>query len=585
MARDKLDELSHDLSDRERKDLLKKLGSTPEEGVGEPVRPVELPAEERARLINQDMQKMGWLTRLRIWLEGLLTGRDPKTVFIGVKVRELKTRIRHVNAGLTGFESRDLTPRFAQLIYDVFYRVTPLLDITRAVTKDKDLQDYAFTTLIEEGWPEAKKGVEELVPLEDMERTYSQKSSVEEIRRLVVRSLGEYQKTIPRELVTTLVDRIKPLFYLERLVLFSYGSLFRYFNYVVREPLEQKHPHFDHAPAMLLLNHMERLLYGMQLAREIPEEWVPAEDLVRLYLLKRPQPPAGEEIEKETKRIQEAATRLGAAVRETLARLPLLDLIRYFRRDPYYRLQLTPPQVELLDAYARTLKTRFFDQLREKLDTVKLRAVEHRTMDFFRSPLTELTYYSDRPDFDFRKLGLPYFSSTRSLKLVSNYLTRVYKTYVHDVVQLANGTILATNKLIQNRLMQSDAQIEDVETRIAHFDRGLSPDQEDGKTLFSFRHNLSSDALQQRFYKTFIAEKDRQARALVEKAQTHLTEVMRVLDETVNSPTETVKSILRSNQLLRGKSQTLLALMTTRRDNLKEFLGLLEQTVAYDRGI
>ena len=585
MARDKLDEMSHDLSERERKQLLKKLEGSPEADSPEPIRPVELKTEERARLITEEMQKVGWLTRLLMWLEGLVTGRDARTVFVSLKVRELKTRIRHVNPNLTGFESRDLTPRFADLVYDLFYRVTPLVDVCKAFTKDRELVDFAFTTLVESGWPGAKKNVEELVPLEEMERAYSQKTNVEEIRKLLVKSLADYLKTVPQELVSGLVERIRPLLVLEHLVLFSYGSLFRYFNYVVREPLEQKHPHFDHAPAMLLLSHMERLLCGIQLAREIPEEWVPPEDLVRLYLLKRPSPPAPEEADKETKRLQEATTRLLESVREVGPRLPLLDLVRYFRRDPYYRLTFTTPAVDVVGAYARSLKTRFFDELREKLDTVKLRALSHRTMDFFRAPLTELANYNDRPEFDFRKLGLPYFSNTHSLTLLSNYLGRIYKSYVYEVIQLASTTVLATNKLVQNRLMQCNAQMEDVDARIAHFDRSLAPDAEDGKALVAFRHNLSSDALQQRFYKTFIADKDRQARALVEKAQTQLAEIARVLDEAVNSPTETVKAILKTNQLLRGKTQTLLSLMSTRRDNLKEFLGILEQTVAYDRGI
>jgi hypothetical protein len=405
----------------------------------------------------------------------------------------------------------------------------------------------------------------------------------------VLRSLGDYLKSLPQELIGKIEEQLRPLFFLEKLAGFSFGSLFRYFDYVVREPLEQKYPRFDPAPAMLLIGHMERLLYGLHLAREIPEEWVPSEELVRLYLLRRS---GGEEdvaqdadaVAKEVARLQEAVSEVLGAARELPGRLPLLDLIRYFRRDPYYRLQFTPPYFGIVDSYSKSLRTRFLDQLREKTDTIKLRAIERRIDEFFRTPLTELAFYNDHPDFDFRKLGMPYFAHTRSLMLLQNYLSRIYKSYVHDVVQLANTTVLVSNKLVQNRLMQGDSQIEDVEPRIALFNRTLAPEEEEGKALLSFRHNLSSDAMQQRFFKSFIADKDRQARALVERAQTHLAEVARVLDETVNSPTESLKALLRTSHVVKGKSQTLLTLLASRRDNVREFLEVLDQTVAFEKG-
>lgn len=590
MARDKLEELSHDLSDRERQQLLRKLEKTPQGESADAFHAVDIQADERARLIAQEMSRLSWFGRLALWLEGLFSGKDARAVFVRAKVRELKNRVRQVNSSLTGFESRDLRPRFAQIVYELFYRVGPVADVCRALTRDQELQDFAFSDLIERSLPNAKKDVEELLPLEEMERIYAQKGSVEEVRKQLLRSLTDYLRSLPRDAISAIEERLRPLFYLEKLVCFSYGSLFRYFNYEIREPVEQKYPPFDAAPAMLLLNHMERLLYGIHLAREIPEDWSPPEELLRLYLVKRHASGAtegavdAEAIGKEAARIASVFSEVQEAAAELAARLPLLDLVRYFRRDPYYRLQFTPPTVDIVSAYTKSLKARFLDQLREKTDTIKQQAVERRSVEFFRSPLTGLSHYNGHPDFDFRKLGMPYFSYTRSLTLLYNYLSRLYKGYVHDVVQLANTTALAPNKLVQNRLIQSDSQVEDVEPRILAFDASLGPEEEDGKALLSFRHNLSSDLVQQRFFKSFIADKDRQARALVERAQGHLGDVIRVLDETINSPTESLKAVLRTTHLVKGKSQSLLSLLTTRRDNLREFLDILEQVLTYERG-
>ena len=153
------------------------------------------------------------------------------------------------------------------------------------------------------------------------------------------------------------------------------------------------------------------------------------------------------------------------------------------------------------------------------------------------------------------------------------------------MVQIVNSVILANNRLVQNRLVQADSQVEESETKILLFDRTLGPEEEDGKLLLSFRHNLAGDATQQRVYRTFVGDKDREARALIEKAQMHMLEVIKVFEELVTSPTETVRTILKSHHATaRGRSQTLMALLSARKEHMEIFLHLLTDVMNYERG-
>jgi hypothetical protein len=266
-------------------------------------------------------------------------------------------------------------------------------------------------------------------------------------------------------------------------------------------------------------------------------------------------------------------------------RVPLLDLLRYFRRDPYLRLEFSVPRLQLRPAYASLLREHFLAQLAEKLSAVKQNVIERRLHEIFRSEqLLELFYYNDRPGFDFRKLGLPYFAHSRSLMVLYNFLSKIYKGFVQEAIQAANSYIFAGNRIVQTRLMQSAGGLEELEAKIVLLDRSLSPEEEDGRALTAFRSRITTDLSQQKLYRGFIAQKDKEARDLLEQGIDHLQSIKRHFDETVASPVESVKAILKTLHFSRGRNQTLAALLKSTAELIGDFLELLRQLLALEKG-
>ena len=116
--------------------------------------------------------------------------------------------------------------------------------------------------------------------------------------------------------------------------------------------------------------------------------------------------------------------------------------------------------------------------------------------------------------------------------------TRLILTRAESDGALAAGHVInsfqgfvAGNRIAQGRLNQFAAGLEELEARILLLDRSLSPDDDDGKILRRLRHRLASDLMQQKQYRSFIAEKDKEARELIDQGIDHLQGIKRIFDE------------------------------------------------------
>ena len=198
--------------------------------------------------------------------------------------------------------------------------------------------------------------------------------------------------------------------------------------------------------------------------------------------------------------------------------------------------------------------------------------------------LTELANLREAPEEALRKEGLPYLTCVRSLTLLYNYLLQQFKGTVQEAAQLLGETALANNRITQNRLTMTISNLEDLEARIILFDRSFSPDEEDGKQLSRFRENLATDLLSQKGYRSFIIQKDREGRDLIDKARENLAGVRRIFEEIRLSTFENTRSILKTLHALRGRNQTLGQILATRSEAIGAFLQLLDQLVEVEKG-
>jgi hypothetical protein len=244
-----------------------------------------------------------------------------------------------------------------------------------------------------------------------------------------------------------------------------------------------------------------------------------------------------------------------------------------------------PPRLYLKSLCFSTLKVRVGQELEEKLGSIRERVIARKIQDLLKGQrFVEFSYFKENPDFDFRKLSLPFFTHLRSLALAYNYLLQQYKGAIQEAVQVVSNSALANNRITQTRLMQNASALEDLEARIVLFDRSLSPDEEDGKQLGRFRFGVATDLLLQKSYRGFIAQKDKEVRDLVDKVKEHLAGIRKIFDEIRTSTFENTRSLLKVLHLYRGKTQTLGQILNARSEGVGAFLKLIDQVLEIEKG-
>jgi hypothetical protein len=511
-------------------------------------------------------------------------------VFLDIRLRNLKSHIRAISPGITGFETRDLSVKFARKLYDVYQALQPLAGIYHAMCSDKAVKGAAYTWYVENRLETAKKTVDDFVSGEEMEEIFAQTGQTDEIKKKLSLRLNDYVRTIPETFLLQLEEQARLHVFLSRLTAFPFATFFRYFNYMLAGAVDGHHPSFEPAPAMLTLDLMEKLHVDFSLLHRAAPDYLYAEEPIAYTLFVRAglRPgidTTGGKVGEELGAVRSAVMALVKEVESFEAQVPLLDLVRYFRRDPWYQLMFNVPRLYLRSLYFSTLKGRLGLELDERLGTVKENVIGRKIQEVLKGQRTvEFTYYRENPDFDFRKLNLPFFSWMRGLNILYNYILQQFKGNVQEAVQIVASTVLANNRITQNRLTQNVSGLEDLEARIVLFDRSLSPDEEDGKQLGRFRFSVATDLLLQKSYRAFVVQKDREARDLIDKGKEYLTGIQKVFDEIRSSTFENTRSLLKTLHMHRGRNQTLAQILNVRADAIGTFVKLLDQLLELAKG-
>jgi hypothetical protein len=591
LAKTRLEELSLALPEKERKDLLERIARRMERTEPEETFPVDLKEDEREKIISHEIEQAGLGVRFLLWLRTFISGRTRRDVFIAIRLRQLKSHIQTVNAGLAGFDTRDLTPKLARRIYQIYQLVRPLLPLYHALGSDKSFKGDAFSWLVERRLENAKSTLDHFITEEEMEELFASTGQTEDIKKRLSVRLTEYVRSIPETFLSQLEEKARLHLFLGSIVFYPFATLFRYFNYILTDSEEEdKAPAFEHAPAMLTLDLLERLTAVFSRLLELAPDFPYVEEPIAYYLsisagLKPREEPDSARVEQELVRQRAEIHALTSEIVQFDAKVPLLDIVRYFRSDPWYEFVSGTPQLYLRSLYFSTLKTHLAEELEDRLSGVKEKVISKKIQEVLKGArLTEFTNLREAPEEALRKEGLPYLTCVRSLTLLYNYLLHQFKGTVQEATQLLAATALASNRITQNRLTQATANLDDLEARIILFDRSLSPDEDDGKQLSRFRANLFTDLLSQKGYRAFIIQKDGEGRELVEKARESLAAVRRIFDEVRLSTFENTRSMLKTLHMFKGRNQTLGQILTARSEAIGTFLQLLDQLVDVEKG-
>lgn len=600
------------MPEKEREELLNKLKRSlyvPEE-VEERKYHREIDGNEREEKLTKDLNRVSFFSRILLWLRSKLSGKSIREMYLNTRIKQLKKGIGSKYPGLTGFETRDLTPKVAEMIFGIYTRTIVLRDTFRRIWINTEDLEGMLVTLLEKRIPEPKRNLTDLVPQETLEKNFAESGTKEAMRDFVAKTLEKYFDSIPKETYRDLERDLLPVTCTKDLILFQYKSFFQLFHFTPLDEDLGKKTFFKSASAMLCLHHLERLHYALSQAillkdaTEIPHDVLAyltavnksfeteTHERLTAGLVDENHDVAigqsnGEVVEEDEvdEGIAVSLKRLAEKAISTYRSLPLESLIKYFMKDPYHELVTHTPELRVKELYVSVLRLKVFAELEKVFPEIRKQVVDRKIQELFEGKtMIRFRNYREYESIDYKKLELPFFRFTRSVHLLFNYARHFYKEYVREGVQVLERGILSQNRITRDRLLQYATAVEDIENRTVSFDYSLSPDSEDGKLFQRLRFTLAQDKSQQRMYRTFVLQKDREVQAILDRGLDAIRGLAGVLDEIVNSRSEAISSQLNNHYYVRGKPLPLQQLLVERRNHLNKFAGLFDQVVKLEKG-
>lgn len=484
MKKTVLEQLSGDLPEREREELLLKIKqSITSMNVTDLEAPTEAHSEgERNILIREEMKNLSFFKKLMLWFFSRFSGKKKEDVFAHRKVQALKRIINHKAPGITGFETRNITPVLATEIFDIYRTILPVRRYFQSLWFKEGCFERIIVFLLNQRIQEPRESLEDFLSMEEMVLLYGQEGQRETIRSELLRRLKDYVDSIPAHEVLEAEEALGPFYFLKDMVLFPYASFFQLFRFNPIAMPDVEKPFFKNASAMLSLGYLEKLYIAGETARRVKEPVRVDPGLMEYLILlgeedqeeDEDKPAEGEPELMKEERLKQHIRWIQDIHRKALKmsrNTPLLELLRFFHKDPYFVVVHETPELLFKEFYYLILKKLLLSRLEERFSEIRQRYIQGEIDALFVGKrLFVLQNYRDYSSIDYEKMGLPFFIHTKSVNLLYNYVHHFYREYFHEVVQLLDRNVLAQNRLTRDRLEKYASSFEDTEQRIREFD-------------------------------------------------------------------------------------------------------------------
>jgi hypothetical protein len=575
-------ELSRSLGEEERKALLKRISESLnyQSDAEDNIYHKDPDREERKKLIEKEIAGLNWLQRFFLWIRMTFSGKPVNQVVSEHKLKAIQRRVSRKIPGLAGFDTQVLYPSFAMKVFELFKAVMPLRVPFKRFWTEGEHFHAVLTSLIEERIGEPRQKVEDLITTEEMVEIYSQKGTRAAVRSEFISRLQTYTDTLGDEVFHTIEEEILPVYYIKELVSFPFYSFFEMFHYTAPRDPEESTPFFTSASANLSLDLVERLYYAVYIISKVDDRGELNVNVLRRLFSNDEQDV--EEDEEQVIRCIKDVIKLGKSFYHEV---PLADIIRFFRKDPYYQLIFYMPSMNLKDFYLSILKIRLLSDLDDVFDKVRDTYIERETAKIFKDKrYFNFPYYRVYTSIDYKAADLPFFIHTRSVSLVYNYLKSFYRESMQEIVRVLERNVLDQNRITRDLLLSHAANLEDLEDKIKQFDYSLSPDSEDGKLLQRLRFSLAGDPSHQRMYRTLVVQKDREVKTLLDRSHESLEGLSKIFQELIYTRSDSMRIQLKSHFLLNGKSTSLESALKHWSRHINDFLILFNQVLRIEKG-
>jgi hypothetical protein len=523
-----VDELARALSEKERKALLDRIARSLSMHGDDRRRIIhgELRQERRAELIAADMNRLSVWERIHLWIKRILSGRADEDVFLRFRLGQARDRVRLGDDGLVDFENRVLLAGLPEAIRPLCRGIAETRDFFYVLWKDTDSLRRVLDYLLAKRVPDAKRSLNQFCSSREMQETFRVTESRNQLKKMVLDRVSEYVDRIPPSVMDEIEEGLKPLYLLKDLATYDFDDFFVQFQSSEEEARSSGEVHFHGAAAHRVLDRLEELYLALYSVGRIRGEATIYPEVLNYYSAVRngtidPANPVEIPESADIASLRGSIMKVVQEARRVREEIPMVDIIRFFRNDPYYRFLAYVPRLKLRDFYYSNLKIEVLQELDQRFHDLRMGALGQMIQEVFPQGLKQFEYFHPEIQSAIKRAGVGQLLVYRSLQVVHTFITSIYRGGLLEFMRIM-GRLMPVRTTRQSGvdLTLSIASLDDVAERLRNFDLSFSPDADDGKTFYRFRYTSSDrDSGQIAAFKALVLQKDRDAGVIIEKFQ------------------------------------------------------------------
>lgn len=496
----------------------------------------ELEQSRLEELVALDMRQLGFFARIRLWFRNLTSTKPKREVF-------LQMRLEDIQRSLAGRSDTPLVMPDGRLgsgvpagLWQVYTAAFSLRPMFERIWRADGILEELITEVLSARISGAKKDLQDFISTRELQDTYLRERNISAVHDAVVERLRLHFEDTPPELFNNMKEGILPLYYLKDLVLFPFAQLLGYFGYQAGGMPPEDPPPFQPASSAAVAELLERLYYALYAAQRMSTSVLIYDEVLIAYVRSESieTPPEQSELDARVEGLRATIRRLGRAARRSAKDLRLAALIRLIRRDPYFRMIVYLPKVDLGEFYRSAVSIKVLAQLTERIAAVQLGVVGRLEKDLYGDTALHFANYRNYGQPMLRRHGLPSFRYPRALSGLYSYLMRHHSPLVSKLVAILLKLVPGRLRETAQRANGQSQVLNELTDRVRSFDFSLSQDAEDGKQFHRLRIQAERDSTAHRPYRSLVAQKDRDARDILTRgleAVFELEQNLRVMAE------------------------------------------------------
>lgn len=525
-----MDELARALSDRERRALLDRIAKSLSIQDDNRRRIIhgELRQERRAELIAADMNRLSPWEKLQLWFKRIMSGRGETDLFVRFRLGQSRERVRGGAPHFVDFENRTFLPAMADRMRPLCRAGRATRDFFEILWKDTDSLRRVLDYLLARRIPEAKRSLNQFCSTQEMQEVFRTTESRNQLKQLVLDRVSEYVDRIPPSVMEELESGLRPLYLLKDLAMYDFDDFFVQFQSSEREACSDDAVEFTRAATHRVLDRLEELYLALYSVGRIHGEVAIFPEVLNYYFAVRDGhiDPADPVDIPESEHVPELRAKITRVVQEARAlrdEVPLVDIIRYFRNDPYYRFLAYVPKLRLRDFYYSNLKIEVLQELDRRFHDLRMGVLGQLIQETFPNGLSQFEYFHPEIQSAIKRAGVGQLLVFRSLQVIHTFIQSVYRAGFLEFLRIIGKLLPVRGRQTGVDLTLNIAGLDDVAERLRNFDLSFSPESDDGKTFYRFRYSSTDrDSAQISAFKALVNQKERDANVIIEKFQYQL---------------------------------------------------------------